>query len=395
MQKPFCKRANIERIFRNHEGIEALCCKMLGDFPIGEPNINKIHKRLQKGATPDACSVCWKREDNGLQSWRQQGNKIYNKTHVFKKIEIVFDNTCDSSCIYCSSLYSSQWEQEIKNSNIPAPDYALATHAVNRKEDKTKKILEYITQAGKDTPLNKSTELILLGGEPLLTSINKKGLLEICIEKFYENTTIDKNLLVVLQTNCNTPKNLLIKTIKKLKEYKQLYPNIQIDISVSGESVGENYEYVRYGSNYDRFVKNLNTWMQEGFYVTSNMSINCVTLNNLKNYFELFVELCKKNNTTTIIDANLVFDPIELSINILDQSFEKYIKDAIVYLRYHGEYIENSKSIILNLNEYKKFLGTEINRVDQTRKTLNYFTLQRNVNIKDINLELYEYLTKQ
>jgi MoaA/NifB/PqqE/SkfB family radical SAM enzyme len=395
MQKPFCKRANIERIFRNHEGVEALCCKMLGDLPIGEPNINKIHKRLQKGATPAECNVCWKREANGLQSWRQQGNKIYKNTHVFKKIEIIFDNTCDSSCIYCSGLYSSQWEQEIKKSNIPAPDYALATHATSRNEDKTEKILEYLTQVGKDTPLNKSTELILLGGEPLLTSINKKGLLEICIEKFYEGTTKDKNLLVVLQTNCNTPEPLLIKTIKKLKEYKTVYPNIHIDISVSGESVGKNYEYVRYGSSYEKFVKNLNIWMQEGFYVTSNMSINCVTLNNLKDYFELFVELCKQNNTTTVIDANLVFDPIELSINILDKTFEKYIKDAIVYLRYNREYIENSKNIIANLNEYKKFLGTECNKITQTRNTLNYFTLQRNVNIKDINLELYEYLTKQ
>ena len=394
MQEVFCKRANIERIFRNHEGIEALCCKMLGDFPIGEPAINKIHKRLQKGARPSACDVCWKREDSGLQSWREQGNKIYNNTDVFKKIEIIFDNTCDSSCIYCSGLYSSQWEQEINRSLIPVPDYALATHAKSRIENKTDQILEYIKQAGKFTPLNKATELIILGGEPLLTSINKKGLLEVCIEKFYEDTTKDKNLLIVLQTNANTPESLLIKTINKLKEYKCVYPNIHIDISVSGESVGKNYEYVRYGSSYDRFVKNLNTWMREGFYVTSNMSINCVTLCNLKNYFELFVELCKQNNTTTAIDANLVFDPIQLSINILDKSFEKYINESIVYLRYNSKYINNSKHIIENLKEYKKFLGTELHQIKKTKDTLNYFRLQRNMHIKDVNLELYEYLAK-
>jgi len=390
----FCKRATVERVFRNYEGIEALCCKMLSNFTIGDPKINQFNERLQTGEKSPVCNICWKREDQGLQSWRQQGNKIYHDYHIHKKMELMFDNTCDSKCIYCSRIYSSAWDQEIKSSRFDVPSNALGLHVQSMKENKTDTILEYIKQAGKEIPIDKYAEIVLLGGEPLLTSINKKGLLETCIEKFYEDTPIEKKLLLVLQTNANTPEILLNKTIKKLKEYKILYPYMDLAVSVSAESTGKNYEYVRFGSNYNRFVTNVETWMKEGVFVSSNMSINCVTLNELRNYFELFVELCKKNKKTTILAANLVFDPVELSIGILDKSFEKYIDEGIVYLNDNKMWIENVDEILTNLAEYKKFLGSELKELKNTKKTLNYFKLQRGIDIKDVNQELYEYLIK-
>jgi hypothetical protein len=388
-----CKRSGVEHIFRNDEGIEALCCKMRSNALIGANELTEIKNQLSNGMRPEICAVCWNNEDRNLESWRQLGNKIYEDSHLYKKIEIIFDNTCDSKCIYCSATYSSQWDQEIKNTKFEIPKFACKNKVINN-NDNTQYIIKYINQVGKQVPAGKTTAIVLLGGEPLLTTINKKNMLEICVNSFYKNNNKDNQLTVVLQTNCNTPELVLNKIIKNIKEYQKIYPNLFVVVSVSAESVGENYEYVRYGSSYDRFVKNLETWIKEGFWVGSNMSINAVSLIDTKKYFELFVELAKKHNIPARLSVNLVYSPKELSIGVLDKKFEYYLNDAISYVQNNKSVFEDYENIINNLTSFKSFIGTEKTYIPDLIKTVEYFRLQRGVDLKIVNKPLYNYLQK-
>ena len=386
-----CKRSNIEHIFRNDEGIEALCCKMHSNALIGSNELSEIRQQLIDGHRPAMCSVCWNNEDRNLESWRQLGNKIYNNSNLYKKIEIIFDNTCDSKCIYCSAVYSSQWDQEIKNTKFKVPKFACKTQVISNKNN-TQHILEFINRVGKEVPVGKTTEIVLLGGEPLLTTINKKNMLEACVNSFYENNNKDNVLTVILQTNCNTPEPILNKIIKNIKEYQKLYPNLVVDVSVSAESIGKNYEYVRYGSSYDRFVKNLETWIREGFWISSNMSINAISLIDTKKYFELFVELGKKHNITAQVYANLVYNPKELSIGLLDNNFEYYLTDASLYVQKHKTIFRNYNKVCNNLKSFTSFIGTDKTYIPALIETIEYFKLQRGVDLKNVNEPLYNYL---
>lgn len=394
----FCKRASIERTFDNLLNTESFCCKMAHINEIGGKEIKKAEMSLSRGKRIHECNICWDAEKSNTKSWRKLGNEFYkfHKLNIYKKIELFFDNTCDSKCIYCNAQYSSQWLAELKNTEYTPPNFAFSNKNINLKNNNSEKIFDYISTTGYKQPNNLMTEIVLLGGEPMLTTVNKKNLLELCITSFYKNSDPNKSLTIGLQTNCNTPTNLLKKTIKQLKDYKKTFKNLHIYISVSGESTEKNYEYVRHGSSYKRYVDNLNMWLAEGFDISTNMSINCVSIIDTLSYFKFFVNLCKKYNLRSVyISANTVYQPEELSVNILDKRFLVYLDECIEYMSDKHGIIGNVEEVIFNLNSFKKQIGTKVDRTRKTVEALNYFTLERNVHFKDVNPELFNYLNEK
>jgi organic radical activating enzyme len=365
---------------------------------IGSKELKKAEKALTKGRRIRECNICWDTEKANAKSWRQLGNEFYKfyKLDIYKKIELFFDNTCDSKCIYCNAQYSSQWLAELKTTKHTPPNFSCSNKNTNIKNNNSEKIFDYITSVGNTQPDNKITEIVLLGGEPMLTTVNKKNLLELCITSFYKNTNHDKSLTIGLQTNCNTPTNLLQKIIKQLGDYKKTYKNLHVYISVSGESTGKNYEYVRHGSSYKQYVDNLNTWFAAGFTISTNMSINCVSIVDTLSYFKFFIDLCKKYNTNGVyISANIVYQPDALSIDVLDKRFLVYIDKCIEYMSDKHDVIANLDEVIFNLNNFKKHIGTKVDKVPLTVDALNYFTLERGIHFKDVTPELFNYLSEK
>ena len=154
-------------------------------------------------------------------------NKVIPITDItndhLQNLDIRWSNTCNLSCVYCDSMFSSQWAQ-LRREPEQRTDFG----------DNLSNIIQHITD-------NRTTikNIALLGGEPLLQKENIQ-LLDIVPEDVHIN--IITNLSVPLANN---------KIFKRLLEMK----NVMWDISF--ETVDQRFEYVRRGSKWSTMILNL------------------------------------------------------------------------------------------------------------------------------------------
>ena len=135
-----------------------------------------------------------------------------------------WNNTCNSSCIYCDETQSSKWAT-IKKApafvkNIKNKDY-LTTFFENNKE--------------------KWRTISLVGGEPLMIKENMM-ILDNC----------EKDVPIMVITN-------LSSDLSTSKVFKKLMTFETVGWHLSFDNVGEHYEYVRQGSNWQVFNNNIKT----------------------------------------------------------------------------------------------------------------------------------------
>ena len=392
-----CERSKRESIFRNVDNKLALCCKMSG-VDILSNDAEKIKQDLDNGIQNPACQMCWDFEALGKKSWRIQGNEHYAEHPKKHKIELYFDNTCDSACVYCNTTYSSKWVQEIKNTKHRAPDWA--NELVNDKynwQQTAEYVFEYISNTVKQNSPDDSYEIVLLGGEPLLTSINKKQILELSIESFYKNAHPDTILWFIIQTNANTPKALMLKCIEKVKHYTNKYTNLNFVISVSGESVGKNFEYVRYGCSYERFVENIHLWAESGCFIHTNMAVNPISICSMTQYFEMLVSVAKAHDIQIDVSVNTIYGPAGMSVRLLDDRFSKYCDEALVYIEQEQQWFSNYADMVDKILLIRNLIGTNEDMSDlrKLNQSVNYFQKSRGLVLSDINAELQDYLIER
>ena len=392
-----CERSKRESIFRNVDGKVALCCKMPG-VDIFSNDVEKIKQDLDNGIKNPACQSCWDIEALGKKSWRIQGNEHYASYPKKHKIELYFDNTCDSACVYCSTTYSSKWVQEIKNTKHSAPDWA--DEPVNDKYNwqlTAEHVFEYISNIVEQHNPTDSYEIVLLGGEPLLTSINKKQILELSIESFYKKAHHDTKLWFVIQTNANTPKTLMLKCIEKVKYYTEKYTNLNFVISVSGESTGKNFEYVRYGCSYDTFVKNIHMWASAGCFIHTNMAVNPISICSITDYFKMLVSVAKTHNIQIDVSVNTIYGPEGMSVRLLDKKFKKYCDEALLYIEQEKQCFVNYRDMVDKIVLIKTLINTNADMADFKKlvNAVKYFEKSRGLKLSDVNVELHEYILER
>lgn len=193
-------------------------------------------------------------------------NKIITITDItndcLQNLDIRWSNTCNLSCVYCDSMFSSQWAHL---RNEPAQRTDFGSNLAN--------IIQHITD-NQDTIKN----LALLGGEPLLQKENLQ-LLDIVRNDVHIN--IITNLSVPLANN---------KIFQRLLEMK----NVMWDISF--ETLDQRFEYVRRGAKWSTMILNLRM-LQDAIQdkpghrvgITGQYSVyNCLDLVGLYKQFELY-----------------------------------------------------------------------------------------------------------
>jgi radical SAM protein with 4Fe4S-binding SPASM domain len=139
-------------------------------------------------------------------------------------IDLHWDNTCNFKCVYCNPQQSSLIAQE---QNIPV-----------NKLDSTNidKIISMIVKNQHELK-----EIYLSGGEPLLIKHNFKLLSQIS----------NKDVLIRINSNISVAneKNLVFSELKKFKN---------VLWTISADTMGEKFNYIRSGGDWNVFIKNLN-----------------------------------------------------------------------------------------------------------------------------------------
>ena len=403
MNDTYCKRANHELILRsfNNDVEAALCCKSQHPVSLFDRYaLQKVKEDLNNGIKNTHCNVCWYKENNGIPSWRQIGNdlQIYGKS-----IEIYFDNTCDQACIYCSPKYSSKWFQEIKHAT--SEDKKLLNNFIN---DRTFKqtprqnnkiaIMQEIANVGSASDPGDYVAIVLLGGEPLLSQqFDKTNILKEIVETFYLKANEDVNLLITIVTNANTPDTIIDQTIKTSYLLLKKYSKLQLTVQLSIESIEKNAEFIRYGLDYNQFLKNIKKYLESNITVGFSMAVNTVSFIDTPNFLNTVFSLCKKYNNYTFFNFNLVDYPEFLSIKTLPKTYQYILDQCRDIFNSNIEcFYKDSlyKRTMIQLDHAETKLGTELDQkhYDNAKKYFSYIEKSRNKKLKDVNIDLYNFL---
>jgi hypothetical protein len=193
--------------------------------------MQEIRSNLAQGIPHEYCSNCVKAERFGADSERQWHNNVNpefdyatagSQYHYPVIVDVRWNTTCNLSCNYCAEACSSKWAS-IKG--IPFKSGARPYY---------EQVCDFIEQHH-----DHIHEVALVGGEPLLLPENER-LLDV----------IPTDAIVTLITNMSVD-------FDKNKIFKKLSQRKKVGWSMSFDNVGERFEYVRHGSNWDLLKQNL------------------------------------------------------------------------------------------------------------------------------------------
>ena len=237
------------------------CCAgkiLLGNLnyeSINDINNKNIFEQIKEdflnGRTHKNCKKCQDAEKNGgYASLRSHYNKHYPSITDFnlKFIDVRWNNKCNLSCVYCSEEFSSTWE---KKKNL-----IVTSGKKNYQDD----LLAWILSKSSEI-----SELMLVGGEPLLMKQNKK---------LIDNLANSCNISIITNLSIPLEKNAVFESLLQ-KDPSRVIWNVSLD------NIKEQFEYVRSGADWEIMSSNLKTLIK---HFPHTVSINVVysILNALK-----------------------------------------------------------------------------------------------------------------
>jgi len=228
--------------------------------------IKEVRESIKQGILhPKYCLNCIKNENAGFPTERDWHNNISPgfdcstaSLDDYKPalIDVRWNNTCNLACTYCSGYFSTKWASimgENRNQTIKS-DY--------------QDIIDYI-----ELHCDTVKEVAMVGGEPLMMKENDQ-LLDI----------LPDDVLVTVITNMTTDFDRMPVPQKLLKRSR-------VGWSMSFDNVEDRFEYVRWGSSWERCNKNVTTvaerikHSQQYGGINSVYTIyNCTKLCELKEY---------------------------------------------------------------------------------------------------------------
>jgi pyruvate-formate lyase-activating enzyme len=252
-QNTFCTEP-FKQVHFNSRGELGPCCQYNG---IREHSINGIDdylnsewlanlkQSLENGEKISGCDICWKQEEQNLESMRQRRAEYYKKRNRslddIEHIMITFGNQCNTACRICnvsrSSLVEKQYKETIDTVTNPRLKKLMSkTHNWDKTKTWYKNIIDGIVSRA-----DKIHKLEISGGEPMIN--------------YHYNKLIDnlidsgKDLPVISVTTNGSFDN---EQISKLENFDYCHINFSID------GVGKDYyEYLRWPLKWEDTIRSV------------------------------------------------------------------------------------------------------------------------------------------
>lgn len=270
--------------------------------------------------------------------------------HDLRTIDVRWSNICNFSCVYCGPEYSSRWADE------------LAVDVTQPSAERVEEFKKYIFDHAKNLK-----HVYLAGGEPLLMKENLE-LLDILQQQ-------NPNINIRVNTN-------LSKTNTQVFEKICEFENVHWTVSV--ESLGQEFEYMRYGSRWEDFTANLAVIKGLDHKISFNM-LWCLL--NFKTVFGC-VDWLKNlgfHNNSFVIGA--LTSPEYLNVRHLPESVLQYLTTELKIRIKHrpGYLLEDSYQNMLHhiQQSFDRNLGHALQQIQQIDQ-------RRNLNSREIFKELYK-----
>lgn len=214
------------------------CCLLPADH-----DIEQIKKDLLAGVQNPSCDKCWRLENTGVKSRRQQENefldyKLDRDIDLIRQdaasgnqksmlYQVVTSNICNQACVTCNSGYSTKWAEIEKRQGLqPKKRWTL------RGQD-----LEIDFQSAR--------RISLLGGEPLFDSYTFEIL---------------QNLLDAGNHDCfiSLVTNGSIVLTEHQTDLLKNFTDLNICVSIDG--IGKRFEYMRWPAQWSVLLENLDSY---------------------------------------------------------------------------------------------------------------------------------------
>jgi uncharacterized Fe-S cluster-containing radical SAM superfamily protein len=281
-----------------------LCDNTIEEILHGEANLAVQQSILESKQVP-SCHTCYDLECGKagldiisdrifyIRELRKQPLDTYQLGNFdLKTIDIRWSNTCNFACTYCSPDFSSKWTKELNVSHTLPSDKqlgALKQYVFDRAEQ-----LEHV---------------YLAGGEPLLMKQNLE-LLDLLKQV---------NPDVHLRINTN-----LSKTGTNIFERICEFENVHW--TISGETMGKQFNYIRYGGKWEDWLENLNLINQLGHKISFNMLYYMLNYKSLFNTVDFLLD--QGYHPNSFIIGNLL-TPEYLNIRHLPTDALQYVKTEL------------------------------------------------------------------
>lgn len=361
---------------------------------------NTFYKKLQRkemleGGRPEECSFCWNIEDSSNECY---SDRLYKSSTLapenFEKIknldwkgdynpayvEVSFNNLCNMACCYCSPIVSSRYMEEIKKyggyyitiNNYPhAILHDLKIYGDKLPIDKNKHN-PYIEAFWKWFPeLYKTLKNFrITGGEPL---INKNTYL--VLDKILENPKEDLQLSI--NSNLSIPESYFTIFLKYLDKIQDSVLKDNFILYTSLESTAKQAEYVRYGLDYNKWLKYVNKLIDEYDIKISIMcTYNALSVSSFLDFLKLVKKFKIRKPSKFFVDVPYLELPKFMSVLVLDKEF------FIPKLNEQVDFVLNNDIFTLD----------EKNRIKQISDFYNHF--HNNLNeqeLKDLKKSFYSF----
>lgn len=274
------------------DGTISPCCLIDHSYrkPATEIN-NQPFNDINNGLPPDVCRACHTNESMNIGSYRQYYNRAKSTKDGLQFVDIRNSNLCNAKCRTCGPYNSSQWAHE------------LGYHKSITKSN----ILQYKSMVVSDS----LQSLYYTGGEPFINA-EHWSLLEELVDKGFS-----KNIALRYNSNLSTLKY-------KDKDIVNLWKNFKsVSIMASIDAVGQKFNYLRSGLDFDAVDQNLRT-------LCATPGVNTVitpTMNILNIWFVAeLLEYYKNKVTVNITDLEY---PDFLSLTAMPDSLKPLALDQL------------------------------------------------------------------
>ena len=204
--------------------------------------LTPMREELLNGIQHTGCKNCWRDEEIGIRSYRQNLNDDFiNYSSLTSPLPVPtyqmynYGNFCNLKCVMCSPFASSQieteYKQNIKQFNSIDVNYKLETEIKWFRSEEFESI--------KNKLVGKATQILIQGGEPFLSP----DVLELLA-----SSKNQKDISLTIISNLTTFTDEITELLKKFNK---------VNLVVSLEGIGIHNDYVRHGSNWNEFSANI------------------------------------------------------------------------------------------------------------------------------------------
>lgn len=307
--------------------------------------MKELRKDMMTGKRNSACDICYKKEDRGEISPRQNFNQStkwiqiptpkndYSLEYKIQTADIRFSNLCNFKCRMCNHNFSSNW-YDLANKTIPGSMTGV---------DKVLKVSETIVDDFiPQIPNLKS--VYFAGGEPLIMPEHFRFLKEM-------QRTKEEGKKIPISIHYNT--NLSVITYDE-NELVDIWKDFQrVFLSISCDGINEIGEYQRVGFDTKKFLSNLDRIKD-----IAEPSLVYDSSNGLKYNFQY---------TTTIFNVNHIFEFLDF---MLDNGYVKKSSHIDFYYTWQPNWLSLNNIPIEEKEQLIFFLKSNLKKRNLEEKTI-------------------------